>query len=133
LTTHRQNGRRRFRKRQITNKERIIIWHQQQDVNKADTGASHAAAQIRPHAQTKTSRHVRKSTKLSSPLAKLKRRINNMSDKRQAIRDAEEEIEDIVEQLEREHGVRAFQIFINSNRGEIPQVNIVQDKRGGSL
>jgi len=56
-----------------------------------------------------------------------------MSDKRQAIRDAEKEIEDIVEQLERDHGVRAFQIFINSNRGEIPQVNIVQDKRGASL
>lgn len=56
-----------------------------------------------------------------------------MTDKRQAIRDAEEEIEDIVEQLERDHGVRAFQIFINSNRGEIPQVNIVQDKRGASL
>ena len=56
-----------------------------------------------------------------------------MSDKREAIREAEEKIEDIVEELEREHGVRAFQIFINSNRGETPQINIVQDKRGPSL
>ena len=56
-----------------------------------------------------------------------------MTDKRAAIRDAEEEIEDILECLEREHQVRAFQIFINSNRGDTPQVNIVQDKRGASL
>ncbi len=56
-----------------------------------------------------------------------------MSDKRQAIRDAEEEIEDILEQLERDHGVRAYRIYINSSQGEVPQVNIVQDLRGGAL
>ena len=56
-----------------------------------------------------------------------------MNDKRQAIRDAEEEIEDIVEQLERNHGVRAFKKYNNSNRGETPQINIVKDKRGASL
>ena len=56
-----------------------------------------------------------------------------MSDKREAIRDAEEKLEDILEDLERDHGVRAHQVFINSNRGDEPQVNIVQDKRGGSL
>ena len=101
----------------------------------ADTVANLAAGQTRPHAQTKTLTHAANVTTISSRSAQLKnnRRKNNMSDKRQAIRDAEEEIEDIVEQLERDHGVRAFQIFINSNRGEIPQVNIVQDKRGASL
>lgn len=56
-----------------------------------------------------------------------------MSDKREAIRAAEEQLEDIFEDLERNHDVRVFQVFINSNRGETPQVNIVQDKRGGSL
>lgn len=56
-----------------------------------------------------------------------------MSDKRQAIQDAEEAIEDILEDLERKHEVRAFKVFINSNRGDRPQVNVVQDKRGGSL
>jgi len=97
--------------------------------------ANLAAGQTRPHAQTRTLMHAANVTTITSPSAQLKKnkRKNNMSDKRQAIRDAEEEIEDIVEQLERDHGVRAFQIFINSNRGEIPQVNIVQDKRGASL
>jgi hypothetical protein len=56
-----------------------------------------------------------------------------MSEKRESIRHAETIIENVCETLERDHGVRAFQIYINSNRGETPQINIVQDKRGGSL
>ena len=56
-----------------------------------------------------------------------------MSDKRKAIRDAEKQVEDTLECLERQHDVRIYQVYINSNRGEKPQVNLVSDKRGGSL
>lgn len=56
-----------------------------------------------------------------------------MSDKREAIRKAEEQIENILEELERYQNARVYQVYINSNRGEKPQVNLVSDKRGGSL
>ena len=56
-----------------------------------------------------------------------------MSDKREAIRKAEEQVENILEGLERQHDVRVYQVYVNSNRGETPQINLVSDKRGGSL
>jgi hypothetical protein len=56
-----------------------------------------------------------------------------ITDRRIAIRNAEEEIEDILERLERDHKVRAYRIYVNSSRGDTPQINIVLDKQGGSL
>ena len=56
-----------------------------------------------------------------------------MTDKREAIRDAEEAIEDILEDLEREYDTRTYRVYINSKRGERPQVNLIQDLEGGSL
>ena len=100
----------------------------------ADTVANLAAGQTRPHAQTKTLTHAANVTTISSRSAQLKnnRRKNNMSDKRQAIRDAEEKLEDIFEDLENDYGVRVFRVYVNSAWGEKPQVNIVQDLRGGA-
>ena len=56
-----------------------------------------------------------------------------MSDKKEAIRTAEQQVEGILEDLEVNQDVRIYQVYVNSNRGERPQINLVSDKRGGSL
>jgi len=56
-----------------------------------------------------------------------------MSEKREAIRKAEKKIEAIFEALEQDHDVRVHQVYVNSNRGDVPQINLVQDKRGAWL
>ena len=54
-------------------------------------------------------------------------------DKREATRDAARKIEDILEDLEINHDVRVHNIDVLSSPGDEPLINLVPDRRGGSL
>ena len=50
---------------------------------------------------------------------------------KEVIRDAEEQIEYILDQLETSHNVRAYSIRITSTRGENAEIMITEDAKGG--
>jgi hypothetical protein len=52
--------------------------------------------------------------------------------KKEAIRQAEEEIEDSLNALEWHHDIRAYSVRIISGRGEDFEVLITEDAKGGS-
>lgn len=49
---------------------------------------------------------------------------------KEAIRDAEEQIEEVLDELESNHSVRAYSIRITSRRGEDAEVMITEDNGG---
>jgi hypothetical protein len=57
--------------------------------------------------------------------------MNTMT-KKEAIRQAEEEIEDSLNALEWHHDIRAYSVRIISGRGEDFEVLITEDAKGGS-
>jgi membrane-anchored protein YejM (alkaline phosphatase superfamily) len=57
--------------------------------------------------------------------------MNTMT-KKEAIRAAEEQIEDALNELEWQHDMRAYSVRIISGRGEDFEVLITEDAKGGS-
>jgi hypothetical protein len=55
---------------------------------------------------------------------------SNTKSKKSAIAMAEEKIQEVLYQLEKDHGVRAFRIAILSDIGDEPEVDLVVDERG---
>tara|TARA_B100000749_G_scaffold280793_1_gene278845 strand:+ start:20814 stop:20981 length:168 start_codon:yes stop_codon:yes gene_type:complete len=53
-----------------------------------------------------------------------------MSDKREEIRDAQVQIEDIIEELQDKENICIFQLKVVSKRGDRPIIHLIEDKRG---